>query len=419
MSLLRRLAKHVIPRRAVESVRQLRKRLLAQTGRALSCVHGTSPRRARIFACPDAQVFFGYYDVTPFSPDGRKLLALHAPPDNISPHSAHPPVKIGFYDLGDAHPSFRAFSESTAWNWQQGCRLQWFPDGTGRHATHNVFEDGQYRSVVRNVETAEVKSRIGFPIYALAPDGRSALTLDFSRLHRMRPGYGYSNRPDPAPGQDCPEDDGVFLGDTATGRTDLVLSLAHAATLEPHDSMEGARHYFNHLAFSPSGRRWMVAHLWQDARHRRHSRIIVCSGSHDFQCLNSRGFTSHYTWAGDDALIVFGSQGGEAPGYDRHDLTTGEKRRLADTLLCEDGHPTLLNDGRLLTDTYPNALRFQKVMLYNPRTGGLAIPARFYVPPSFSGEMRCDLHPRLGPAQREACVDMVFHGKRAICVFPL
>ena len=31
------------------------------------------------------------------------------------------------------------------------------------------------------------------PVYSVSSDGRWALTLDFSRLHRLREGYGYSN----------------------------------------------------------------------------------------------------------------------------------------------------------------------------------------------------------------------------------
>ena len=41
------------------------------------------------------------------------------------------------------------------------------------------------------------------PVYSVANNGKFALTLDFSRLHRLRPGYGYSNLPDETRKEKC------------------------------------------------------------------------------------------------------------------------------------------------------------------------------------------------------------------------
>lgn len=404
------------------ALRFMKRQVGATIGRGLACLPGNLPPGTRIFSEPDAQVFFGYYDISPFSLDGTKILAQRAPAENISPHGPHPQLETGFYDLSrETAPRFQAFGRTATWNWQQGCRLQWFADGAGRRALYNrPGADGTYGAVICDIESGKTAREIPFPVYALSPDGKSALSLNFSRLHRMRPGYGYSNLPDRTRDVAIPEDDGVFLGDTETGKTNMVLSLAQAAALEPRETMKGARHYFNHLSFSPSGARWMVTHLWVGPDGKKASRILVSGKKGGFSCLNNDGFTSHYCWKDDESVIVFGRQGrAEAVGYFCHDLEAGQRQAIGPGLLTEDGHQTWLRDGRMLTDTYPDRLRFQKILLFCPRTGTLLSPARFYMPPGFSGEMRCDLHPRVNHAQDRVCVDAVFHGRRALCVFPL
>lgn len=413
--------KTLISPRLVRSVRSARAVLLARAGAIAAHWPGATPVGAQTFADPGAQIFFGYYDITPFSPDGLRLLAGWAPPENISPHHTHPPLRLGLYDLSRSPASFRSFGETSSWNWQQGCRLQWMPHTAGTQALYNVHGPEGYGAQIRDTASGTLVKTLPFPVYALSADGGRALTLDFARLHRMRPGYGYSNAPAPAQIRPAPEDDGVFLCDLKTGAKTLALSLAQAAAIAPRPSMEGALHYFNHLAFSPGGQRWMVTHLWHGPQTKKAaSRILVSNPRGAFLCLNNEGFTSHYAWRGDDRVIVFGRRSPAEPmGYAEHDLNTGAMQPIAPGLLDRDGHQTPLRNGSLLTDTYPDALRLQKILLFCPENGTLRTLGRFYAPPDFTGEMRCDLHPRLNHAQDRVCVDTVVSGRRAMRVFPL
>src|SRR5438045_1609000 len=68
---------------------------------------------------------FGYYDKTPWDVSGRYLLASRAPFCHRSPR-ADEPATLGLVDLHDGD-RFLPFAETLAWNWQQGCMLQWLP----------------------------------------------------------------------------------------------------------------------------------------------------------------------------------------------------------------------------------------------------------------------------------------------------
>ena len=62
----------------------------------------------------NANIFFGYYDVTPFSKDDKKLLYLRTEGEVAD---------ICILDLDSKEQN--KISQTSLWNWQQGCRLRW------------------------------------------------------------------------------------------------------------------------------------------------------------------------------------------------------------------------------------------------------------------------------------------------------
>ena len=212
------------------------------------------------FFVPKGQAFFGYYDVTPFSKDNNLILAM------VGPHKNRPPAKneeiaVGYFDRnGDR--VFHPVDNSSTWCWQMGCRLQWFPEDENELVIYNKTVDGAYGSVVQNIKTKTILRSYKRPIYQIDRTGNWALFLNFSRLHRLRPGYGYGTIADSTERQLCPDDDGVWLMDLVNCEAELIVSLNRLLQTDPVPSMEGAEHYINHLAFNPSGNRFMFFHLW-------------------------------------------------------------------------------------------------------------------------------------------------------------
>lgn len=103
--------------------------------------------------------------------------------------------------------------------------------------------------------------------------GSLGLTLDFSQLQTLRPGYGYVTEDDPSVEDPAPEDEGVWLVDPVSGEETLILSLAALGARMPVAREEGAAHYVNHLSFNPSGKvrvveeEVRVSHFtWRDDR---------------------------------------------------------------------------------------------------------------------------------------------------------
>lgn len=84
--------------------------------------------------------------------------------------------------------------------------------------------------------------------------------------------------------------------------------------------------------------------------------------------------------------------------------------------LPPDGHACLSPDGRWLAcDTYPQgAQRISRLMLYEMATGRRVDVAGFHSEPVFTGDVRCDLHPRWHPDGAMLTVDAVPDGERQI-----
>ena len=84
--------------------------------------------------------------------------------------------------------------------------------------------------------------------------------------------------------------------------------------------------------------------------------------------------------------------------------------------LQKDGHPSMLDQKSIITDTYPDKIGFQKILfsnLYSDKTIEIAeIYSKFKVNP----EQRTDLHPRLNKSKNKICFDANIHGYRQLFV---
>jgi hypothetical protein len=369
----------------------------------------------------DLHTFCGYYDLNPFDKNEKKLLAIQVNAPLRTPDLGTV-ADIGYYEFHQERPKFIKIGQTQTWNWQQGCRLQWYPSDNDKSIFYNVLFDNHYGAVVQDLMTGNLINTIDFPVYDLDSSGHFGLSLNFSRLQRLRLGYGYVNIPDATQQDLAPNEDGIWLVDINTNQASLLFSLAEVAVIEPHPDMTNAQHYFNHISFNPSGTRFLFFHLWLDQNNRRHSRLFTADTQGGrLTLLNNIGPVSHYTWLSDERLVITAPVSRDQWRYLLYHSVNGFESIIGNAQLTEDGHPTFIRDGRLMiTDTYPDwNFREQKLLLYNSSTDKKTILSRFYSPPNFEGELRCDLHPRSSLSSHLVCVDVVENNKRAIRVLDI
>jgi hypothetical protein len=378
-----------------------------------------SNEKLQNFKEQEKHVFFGYYDITPFSFDDKMLLAQHAPLIDRSP-TARDEIHIGFYYIKDRKKEFIRIGKTNTWCWQQGCRLQWYPADSSSSIIYNCMINNNYGAIIQDVDKQKILKEIERPLYSVSSDGNWGLSLDFSRLQRIRPGYGYGVIPDKSSGEYCPSDTGIELVDLKKYKTTLLFSLKDISKLDPHDSMENAEHYFNHIMFNPSGNRFLFFHLWQDKK--RHSRLFTCDrDGGNIRLLNNSGFVSHYNWISDNEIILYSyiiSKGDYT--YAIFNDSDGTIKYLGKGVPMRDGHPTILEkQSILITDTYPDLYSQHNLFAYYIDRDDLKTIARFDSTKHFKGEFRCDLHPRINHNKNMICVDRVINNRRCITLIPI
>jgi len=363
--------------------------------------------------------FFGYHDKTPFSLDGTKILAMSLVASDTRPESECTEMKIGYFTKsahaqGDFESKFIAFSQTTTWCWQQGCMLQWNPAKPDREIVFNALVNGHYGARVFDVTEQKKVREHAHPIYSLSPCGKLAATLNFSRLGRLRPGYGYALLPDETKENAAPEDDGLFLLDMQTGVKTLLISIRKLAD---DINAPDAVHYVNHATFSSDGSRLTFFHLWTTGQNRSLRFCEANLSTGEFKVLEAQRTVSHYCWRSPDELLTTTLGPSGKWRYTLYNLTNNMRTTL-NLPFKSDGHPMFCpgNQDLIVTDSYPDKRRDQHLYLANIKTGEVTELAALYSPFRYRGQVRCDLHPRWDRQGSHICFDSTFQGQRSMYV---
>lgn len=382
--------------------------LLAAAGRKARSQRTDGLPPTRVITRGPRHHWFGYYDKLQFDPTSRYVLGMQVTFEHRSP-AADDQIQVGMVDLED-NDRWIWLGQSVAWNWQQGCMLQWLP-GSSSTVLWNDRQGDRFVCRLLDVKSGEGRT-VAHPIYSVSPDGRSAVAPDFRRIADVRPGYGYAGLPDPYADEAAPEDSGIFHIDLETGRSRLIISVADIARHgEIPQRQPGIKHYFNHLLYSPDGSRFIALHRWRYPDGRRLTRLLTArADGSDIRIVIPNGYASHFIWR-DSRHILAQSRnwlGNENWGdFLFEDKQGGTVEEIGRGVLDPGGHLSYLPGNEwILNDTYPKgSQRLQTPHLYHVESGRRIDLGHFHLPEIYTGEWRVDTHPRLSRDARYVCID--------------
>ena len=334
--------------------------------------------------------FFGYYDINPISAKNDKVLGITI---NTKGNAAST-AAVGYFNLSSP-TNFLQVGKSKTWCWQQGNRLRWSTLDNDI-IIYNKLVDDRYGCVFQNIKSKKIISSINFPIYDISTEERYGLSLNFSRLERLRPGYGYSNLPDLSSALKHPANDGVFLVDVGKNTSSLIISLDKLSRIEPCPSMEGAQHYINHLSWNLSGNRFLFFHLWAKGSTRRSRMFTSDLKGNDLFLIEKNENVSHYSWRNDQEILITTFSKKYGTRFSIYVDQTKKREMLSTNIINEDGHPSFLpnNKNIILSDSYPDKYGERSLYTYNLIKNKKTILGKFKSPLRFRSQYRCDLHPR-------------------------
>ena len=265
---------------------------------------------------------------------------------------------------------------------------------------YNDLRKGKSVAVIMNVHTKKEVRTIPFPVSAVSRNGKEALSINFSRLRITRPDYGYGGD-----GQDSnsevqfPKDDGLFLVDLETGRSELLVSYEQIKDMVP--PVEDVNiEWINHTLFSRNGSKiFFLSRQLDHESWTTTSFTVNRDGTNLQRCFPDNWAGSHFDWLNDEELMVTAKWEGKQYGHVLFTPGKQDFKRLGNGILDFDGHGTFSPDGKwMVTDTYPEAdLREQKIYLMDMKSQAVLPLGRFKEPEEFRGYWRCDIHCRWSP----------------------
>lgn len=402
-------------------IKRVIKRVYQRTMYALSTKVKSEGKITRISPNDSShEYFFGYYDKSPWDATDRYMLCMRA---NNTWSEVSPKEKADILIIDTSLPEndqnrVRKVAETNAWNVQQACMAQWLGPDYSSRILYNDYRDEKYVSVIQEIESGAERI-IDAPVYTVSADGKTALTLDFSRLYNLRPGYGYYNVPEKTVGIALPDATAVWKIDLESGKVSNLLTYKDFATFQQRPEMqeEGSVHKVNHLMLSPNGKRCMVLYRWFIGQ-RKYTRLMTFNidGS-DLYVLSDDDMVSHCFWKDDEHILAFENKKESGPGYYLMKDKTQEYIHCWPKL-NGDGHPSYSSDGmHIVTDSYPDRARIASIRVMDgtdEKKDITTVVARVFAPFKYDNDTRCDLHPRWNREGDTICFDSVFEGHRGL-----
>jgi len=375
---MKQILKRIISPQIIASVRILGKdikRIIRNERKIQTCYS------LRTFSDKFSDTFFGYYDISPFNSKDEVLYIEKEESEDI--------VRIVLNNIDDTNK--RIVAKSKAWNWQQGSRLRWMP-GSDSVLSFNDFDGVQYFNRIIDTETGNER-RINWPLYDIDHTAKLGLSLNFERLGKLRPGYGYTCR---AYFQDTNAlaDEGILIIDLEKNIVERKITYNDIKT-KCNDNEELDNYYINHLAFSPSGQKFLFFWIHIIDGYHKASLIVYDIKMDRIIPLELEMKASHYVWQDDDTIICTSYDNQGDCRYYKYHISDRSKQEICPNSLRVDGHPSFYKTTDiLLTDTYPDMLYFQHLYLVDIAEDVKKEILKIYSDPRVRGERRTDLHPR-------------------------
>jgi len=369
---------------------------------------------------PNEHLFASYYGINSWSANQKYVTVLQTPIKYMLPNK-NDPATLGLVDVETKE--FIPLVQTRAWNFQQGCMAHWLGTHPNSRIIYNDLVDGKFVSIILDVHTKEKIKILPYPIAAVSPNGKDAISINFSRLRHTREAYGYDGD-----GQDAkldkqfPDDDGLFLINLETGDANLLLSIHDVKTQVPEVPEDGIE-YFNHVLFSRNGGKifWLAR---ATPKRNTTSFTINLDGTNLQRCFPDGWGGSHFDWLSENELMITADYNATEKAHILFTIGEQNYKRLGNGILDYDGHGTFSPDKKwMVTDTYPSkGLYEQKLYLMDMQTEAVLPLGRFHHSPRFRDQGKaaaCDLHPRWSPNSDMIGFNSVTTGSRQVYILKL
>ncbi|MCK5470112.1 MAG: hypothetical protein KAI99_16435 [Cyclobacteriaceae bacterium] len=342
---------------------------------------------------------FWFYDEFQFDKTDRYMLGMkvHFTDRDVQ---ADDVGEIGYFDLKNNN-KWTKIGETTAWNWQQGCRLQWRPNSD--EIVWNDHSDDRNHFVCRayNFKTKEYRT-LPKMIYDISSDGKYTLLHDFSRMKHA--GTSYAGVPDPYESLKFTDKIFIFSMNMETGETQKLVNLEQLANIAFPDGYDGKTNlYFFREGWNPSGTRFITFLRNMDSPNRHVSAWSISSDGGDIRYFFNN--PSHHVWVNDSVMFegrYFATIHDDGSGIIQEPIAKVDAN-IDPTILPEPYSDWILGDTYVLEGV-------QHLFLFHKPTKLFVPLARLKNTGAPRGIYRVDLHARCSRDGRKISIDASYEG---------
>jgi hypothetical protein len=359
--------------------------------------------------------FYGYYDTPGFSNGDKKHLC------NRVNFWDRFPVKQDMCELGMIDiksGKWDKLAETRAFNFQQGCMLQWNPKNSDTEIIYNDRDGDEYRAVILNIETGK-KRILPKAVANVSHDGKWGVSINFNRVYDFRPGYGYSGVKDKWYDIPQPKHDGIWIINMESGDENFILSYEEMCRL--FSVVIEEKLVVNHITFSPDNNRLVFLLRNFPAANKGWLTGIgtIDRDGNNFYVMNPMSMASHYCWRDNKHLLIWA----KINGIDGMHLITdqsGESVQLDPAFFSKDIHCIYSPCGKyILGDGYPDSEGYRQMYLYNTAARKGIMLLRVKSDPTACGDLRSDLHSRWSRSGTLVSFDSTHEGYRGLYLIDL
>ena len=399
----------------------------------------------------------GYYDKRVITPNGKKLCCIEVPFTDRLPnlndlsHSA----KVTLFDLTTNR--YEDIDSTLAWNFQQGCGLQFINDG--RSLIYLDSKHGKVKTKIVNLEDEQIKE-IDHAYYSYSADMNGFVGINHERYSVFRPSYSYPLNSN-FKTRNYDPDDGIYFYDLSTKENKQIIKFRDLDGFRSPIDYRQSVNYLEHLTFSPDGMKFVFVHRFVTPEEQLYSRLFLYDfASATLNLLHYSGRVTHFNWLDSEKVILW--QGGNtlsqwiknkqlvrkhikpilslykklvkansevgmnkvsrAISGDCYGVIDVSSKRLYTSEFAEimhDGHPSVAGENTIISDTYPYGARNTiDLYSYNYKTKERNLLKQIPHPRSLNlTAMRCDAHPKVDEISRTITIDTFVSDARQVEVY--
>ncbi len=340
-------------------------------------------------------LFFGYYDLSPFSNDEKHIL-IHGKKADTSDI-----VDILLYHINSKE--YRKLGSTTAWNFQQGSRLAWLDNERILYNVYNT-ESKRYNCIIMNVKS-EKYDIVPLPLQALHRT-HFMISINYYHLYRSGTEYGYKH-----PDHEYCTAVRIFFFNSK--QIDVLFKVEDCRACIKTKLTGIQNEHLNHFFISPDGL-YFIFHYRYYIENKRVDNLFGFSiENRSLDLLIPDEIISHCTWRNNTDFFFWGEIE-NIKGYYSFDLASKKIDLICST--SYDGHPSFITEDEIITDTYPDKFLRQRLFRLNIKNLKRNIILEHKHPAFYTRDFRCDLHPSLSLSKTLFQIDVLDKKRRKVII---